>query len=378
MAIDTAIAMQTRGHTGTAARRKATGSAGRPGWTRRVSSKDVIYFASQLSLMLEVGTSLPDAVAALQRTTENPTLRSVLVDLQRDIEEGQSFSIALSRHTRVFDGVFVSMIRAGETGGYLRDALERIVEMREKREALISQIRATLTYPMILAVVAGFVIVFVLTGVLPKFLPLFEGKEDILPVTTRILMALSQSLRSFWWAWVLGLGGAYAAAKGFLRSAPGRSLRDRLAISLPLVGPLTNKILTGQLLRTLGHLLESHVTLTDALKVTRMTLQNRFYRGLIGRVEETVEGGGRLSQAFLGFAHMPPTVRQMIATGEEAGNLYPVMLRLARHYDTDIEQHLKRIAALIEPTALIVLGGVVGTIVASVILPLFKMAHAIG
>jgi type II secretory pathway component PulF len=333
--------------------------------------------------MLEVGTSLTDAVTALERQTENPTLRSVLRDLRRDIEEGQSFSAALGRHARVFDGVFVSMVHSGETGGYLRDTLERIVEMREKREALITQVRAALTYPIVLAVVAGFVVVFVLTGVLPKFMPLFAGKEDILPVSTRVLMALSQSLRAFWWAWVLAVAGGGAAVAAFRRSPAGRWLQDQMAVSLPLVGDLTNKILTGQLLRTLGHLLESHVALTDALKVTRLTIQNHLYRGLIDHAQQVVEGGGRLSQAFLGFTHMPPTVRQMLATGEEAGNLYAVMLyavmlRLARHYDAEIEQQLKRIASLIEPIALIILGAVVGVIVASVILPLFKMAHAIG
>lgn len=378
MAIDTAIAMRSARRPRAAAPTRASAAGGFPGWGRRVSGKDLIYFTSQLSLMLEVGTSLTDAVAALELQTANPALRAVLQELRRDMDEGRSFSVALSRYPRVFNGVFVSMVRAGETGGYLRDALERIVEMREKREALIAQVRAALTYPIILAVVASLVVVFVLTGVLPKFVPLFEGKEDILPASTRTLMMLSRSLRAFWWAWALSAAGVCAGVAVFLHSPPGRWLRDRLAVSLPLVGDLTNKILTGQLLRTLGHLLESHVALTDALKVTRLTLQNRFYRGLIDRVEGIVEGGGRLSQAFLGFKHMPPTVRQMVATGEEAGNLYPVMLRLARHYDAEIEQQLKRVASLIEPIALIILGAVVGLIVASVILPLFKMAHAIG
>jgi type IV pilus assembly protein PilC len=348
------------------------------GWGRRPSGRDLIYFASQLSLMLEVGTSLTDAVAALEPQTANPALRGILQELQREMEEGQSFSIALSRHNHIFDGVFISMVQAGETGGYLKDALDRIVEMREKKEALLAQLKAALTYPMILTVVAFFVVVFIVTGVLPKFMPLFAGKEDILPASTRFLLALSNSLRGYWWLWILGGGGLAAAGTAFSRSAPGRWLHDWLSISLPVVGPLTNKVLTGQLLRTLGHLLESRVTLTDALKVTRLTLQNRFYSGLVDRVEHTVEGGGRLSQAFLEFKHMQPSVRQMIATGEESGNLYPVMLRLAHHYDAEIEQQLKRLASLIEPLALIVLGAVVGLVVASVILPLFKMAHAIG
>jgi len=347
-------------------------------WGRRVSGKDLIYFTSQLSLMLEVGTALTDAVSALERQTANPALRAILREMEKDMEGGQSLSASLGRHPTVFDGVFVSMVRAGETGGYLKDALERVVEMREKREALIAQVRTALAYPIILAVVSAFVVVFVLTGVLPKFMPLFAGKESILPASTRMLMAMSQSIRGYWWAWILGLGALAAGGTAALRSPPGHWLRDKLALTLPVVGPLTNKVLTGQLLRTLGHLLESHVALLDALQVTRMTLQNRFYRRLVERVDEVVQGGGRLAHAFRDFTYMPPAVRQMIATGEESGNLFPVMLRLARHYDQEIEQELKRVAALIEPLALIILGAIVGVIVASVILPLFKMAHAIG
>jgi type IV pilus assembly protein PilC len=163
-----------------------------------------------------------------------------------------------------------------------------------------------------------------------------------------------------------------------VRSPYGRALRDRLTLTLPLIGPLSNKVLTGQMLRTLGHLLESHVPLTDALTVTRLTVQNDIYRRFIDRTEETVRSGGRLALAFRDFSHIPGTVRQMIATAEEAGNLYRVMLRLAKHYDAEIEQQLKRVASMIEPIALIFLGGIVGLIVASVILPLFKLAHAIG
>jgi type IV pilus assembly protein PilC len=361
--------------------RKARGpasDAGRAPRGRRVKGKDLIYFASQLSLMLEVGTSLTDAVSALERQTPNLRLRAIMRELGDDMAEGQPFSAGLSRHPAVFDGVFVSMVRAGESGGYLRDALDRIVEMREKKEALLAQVRAALTYPMILTVVSSFVVVFILTGVLPKFMPLFAGKESMLPASTRILMAMSQSLRHFWWAWILGVGGLVAGINVFYRSLPGQWLRDHLAVTLPGVGPLFNKVLTGQLLRTLGHLLESHVALIDALKITHMTLPNRVYRALVDRVGETVEGGGRLSRAFQGFSYMPPTVRQMIATGEESGNLYPVMLRLARQYDQEVEQELKRVASMIEPLALIFLGGIVGLMVASVILPLFKMAHAIG
>ena len=374
MAIDIART-QSPAAVSTAGRASVPGGERR--WRQRVSGKDLIYFIAQLSLMLEVGTSLTDAIMALERQTDSTHLRDVLREVSHDLEGGQSFSAALSRHPAVFEGIFVSMVRAGETGGYLRDTLDRIVEMREKREALVAHVRTALTYPIILALVSAVVVVFILTGVLPKFMPFFEGKESLLPLTTRALMAASRSLAAYWWAWLLVAGAAAASVVSFLRSSPGRWLRDWLSVKLPVVGPLANKVLTCQLLRTLGHLLESKVALIEALKATRLTLGNRFYRALIERVGEVVEGGGRLSQAFMAFSYMPPSVRQMIATGEESGNLYPVMLRIAQRYDFEIEQELKRLASMIEPLALIVLGTVVGIIVSSVILPLFKLAHAI-
>jgi len=378
MAIDTSSVIGPADKRGSVGRDRTASRGGMSIRGSGVRSKDMIYFVSQLSLMLEVGTSLTDAISALEQQTENLTLKAILRDMGLDMQGGCAFSVTLAKHPAIFDGVFVSMVRAGEAGGYLKGALERIVEMREKREALFAQVRTALAYPIILTVVSTFVIIFIVTGVLPKFMPLFAGKESILPASTRFLMAMSRSLQGYWWAWLLGIGGITAGAVVGLRSPPGHWLRDRLSITLPIIGPLTNKVLTGQLLRTLGHLLESHVALLDALDVTRLTLPNQFYRNLIDRVTQTVKSGGRLSQAFLGFTHMPPSIRQMIATGEESGNLYKVMLRLAQHYDLEIEQQLKRVASLIEPLALIILGAIVGTIVASVILPLFKLAHTIG
>jgi type II secretory pathway component PulF len=190
-------------------------------------------------------------------------------------------------------------------------------------------------------------------------------------------MALSHSLRANWWAYLGGAAGLAAGLALFRNSPPGRAVIDRLAVSTPLVSRLVNKIFTCQLLRTLGHLLESHVPLLEALGMTRRTLGNRHFRDLTDRIAEHVREGGRLSRAFADYPYMLPSVRQMVATGEEAGKLYPVMLRLAEYYDKEVDRELKTLAAMIEPLALIVLGGVVGVIVSSVVLPLFRLAQAL-
>lgn len=344
---------------------------------RRIKTKEIILFTSQLSLMLEVGTPLTSSLTAIENQTENPAFKEVIQAMGRDIEEGLQLSDAMRRHPQVFNNVFISMIKAGETGGFLQKILDRLAEMQEKRQALIAQLRSTLTYPAILCLVGLLVVVFILVGVLPKFATFFAGKESILPITTRFLMAMSHSLRGYWWVYLISTVGLIVALKLWKESEPGQALIDRFCVSAPMVARLYNKIYTCQLLRTLGHLMSSQVPLLEALEVTRATIKNRHFSRFITQIMDHVEKGGRFAQPFTTYPYIMDSVKQMVATGEEVGNLPTVMLRLAGFYDTEVDRELKNIASLIEPIALMLLGGVVGVIVASVILPLFRLAHAV-
>ena len=345
-----------------------------PGKTIR--PKEVIFFTSQLALMLEVGTPLTSALTAMKNQTKSPAFKEVIQALARDIEEGQQLSDAMRRHPKVFDHVFISMIKAGETGSFLTGILERLAEMQEKRQALIAQLRTTLTYPVFLCLVGLVVIVFVLVSVLPKFTTFFAGKESVLPITTRFLMGLSVSLRSYWWAYIIVAVGITIGLKFWKDSKSGQNVLDRVCVSGPILSRLYNKIYTCQLLRTLGLLMDSQVPLLEALQVTRATVKNQYFKRFLDKITDHVEQGGRFSHTFTTYPYILDSVKQMVATGEEVGNLPTVMLRLAAFYDTEVDRELKNISALIEPIALILLGGVVGVIVASVILPLFRLAHA--
>lgn len=348
------------------------------GFGKRIKPREVIFFTSQLSLMLEIGTPLTDALRAIANQTTNPAFKEVLLTMLRDIEEGRQLSDAMKRHPKVFDGTFISMLKAGETGGFLKKILDGMVEMQEKRQALRAQLTSALTYPAILCIVAILVVVFILVGILPKFAVFFEGKESILPFTTRYLMIMSSILRGYWWACILVVVGIALGIKFWKESDQGQALMDRLSISAPLIAKLTNKIYTCQFLRTLGHMMVSQVPLLEALEVTKNTFRNRYYRRFIDQIMKHVEQGGRFSQPFATYPYIMESVKQMVATGEEVGSLSKVMLRLAEFYDTEVERELKSFAAMIEPVALIILGAVVALIVSSVILPLFKIAGAMG
>jgi type II secretory pathway component PulF len=342
-----------------------------------IKPAEVLFFASQLSLMLEIGTSLNIALKTIRDQTENPAFKELLQAMLQDVEEGRQLSEAMGKHPQVFSNMFTSMVKAGETGGFLQEILDRIVDMQERRQALKTQLRAALTYPAILCIVAVLVIVFILVYVLPKFTAFFAGKESILPLTTRTLMVLSASLKAYWWVYVISTIGLLIGLKLFKESKTGKTLIDRLFVSAPVVSKLSNKINTCQLLRTLGNLMESHVPLLEALEVTRDTIANLFFRNFVDKIVGHVREGGRFSQPFADYPYTLKSVKQMVATGEEAGNLPKVMLRLAAFYDTEVEQELKTFAAMIEPMALIVMGAVIGLIVSSVILPLFKLAHVV-
>jgi type II secretory pathway component PulF len=345
-------------------------------FVRSIKPKEMIFFTSQLALMLENGTPLKASLDAIGEQTQNPSFKKVIQSMSADIQEGRQLSEAMKRHDRVFDEVFISMIKAGETGGFLKKILDRMVQMQERRQALISQLKSALTYPMFLCGLGFIVVVFILVAVLPKFTAFFQGKESVLPLTTRFLMSLSASLQNYWWAYLLCGAGLAFSFVSFKKSKAGQAVLDRFFISGPLISKLYNKMYTCDFLRTLGNLMQSQVPLLEALGVTRGTIKNRYFKQFIDQINEHVQQGGKFSQPFAGYPYIIPSVKQMVATGEEAGNLPGVMLSMADFYDKEVEQNLKSLSALIEPIALVVLGGVVGLIVSSIILPMFKLAQA--
>lgn len=342
-----------------------------------VKRKEVTFFASQLALMLDMAIPLSTALAAIKKELRNPALQRILELVCQDIEAGHQLSEALSRHPKVFDRTFTSMVNAGESGGFLKDILERIVEMEDKRRALLMQVRTALTYPVVLLLVGLVVVIFILAGVLPKFTAFFDGKTEILPITTRFFMGLSASLRAYGWLYGATLGGIVGGVWWLWPRPAVKRLRDLLLTRGPLISGLANKIYTCNLLRTLGHLMASQVPLLDALQITGPTVANHYYQRFVESIAVNVDQGGRFATPFSEASYIPETVKQMVAIGEEAGRLPKVMLRLADYYDTEISQELKKLTALIEPLALIVMGVVVGMIVSSIILPMFRLAHAI-
>jgi len=357
------MAIQIRQHDhriASEARRRQPGAGrSRPDYIRhlfkgRVKPEELVFFFSQLALMLEIQMPLRSALENIGIQTTNLTFKAALQAVIIQIEEGRQLSHALGHHPTLFKPLYVSMIKAGETGGYLKEILDRIVEMEEKRLALIRQIKTALTYPLFLCVLSMVTVGFIMVAVLPKFVVLFEGKEHILPWTTRFLIAASHSLRAYGWVYLIA-GMTLAVALPLYKSSEhGQAVIDRLLVSGPWIAGIANKIYTCELMRTLGSLMASRVSMLEALEVTRGTTANRHFRNFIDRIIVHVQQGGKFSQPLAGFRYIPAPVKQMVATGEETGNLPKVLLRLATFYDGELERSLKAIAAKIEPLALLV------------------------
>jgi len=341
-----------------------------------VKQKELFFFLTQLSLMVEVGISLSRAIETIKAQTTNEYFKKILEAMVKDIEEGHQLSAAMSRHPAVFKSVYVNMIRSGETGGFLPKVIDSIIEMLEKQQAIRSRLRGAMAYPIVLCGLAFVVTLFVLIGILPKFMVFFEGKYHILPPTTRIMMGLSVFIRSYWWVCILGGIGLVAGIRVYLSSKVFGLHRDWLAIHVKLFSKLSNNIYTGFFLRTLGTMLENGVPLSEAISIAGNTIENSYYKAYVENIRTIIEEGGHFSKGFALNKNIHESVKQMIAVGEDVGKLPEVMLKLSKVYESETEESLNQIASLIEPIALIFMGIVVFIIVSSIILPMFRLAGA--
>jgi len=344
---------------------------------KKISGRDLIFFTSQLSLMLEIGAPLNTSLAAIAKQITNPDLQRIVGEITNAVEDGKMLSEVLRKYPRFFSAEYVSLVNAGEDSGHLQEMLDRAVELQEKREEFRAALRGAMTYPLVLCIVTVGVIIFMLSFVFPRFTVLFKGVEEILPPTTRFLMASSGFLRADWPFVVAFIALAWTGMTFFLRTDRGRLAIDRLKITLPLISGVTIKVYISQLLRTLGFLIGSNVPLLEALVITRRGMANQLFSRFVDRIYENVEAGKGIAPAFEETDFIPETVTQMIKTGEEAQKLSPVMLRLSDYYEGEIKGQVKKLTTVIEPVLLILMGIVVGLIVVSLILPIFKLSRVV-
>ena len=344
----------------------------------RISAKDRMVFTEQLALLLDGGVSLHHALKLVSEQTQNPSFREVLERITDDVFEGKSLSQALDAHPDVFSKVYVNLVGASEKGGYLKTVLAKILGMEEKKEELREILVSAMAYPSFLLVFALSVVIFVLVAVFPKFADLFANIRNQLPVTTLFLMGLSDFLLQHWLPTLFGVIAAITAAIYGLRQPVVAARIDRLKLTLPGARGLFSQLYLLQFMQVLSLSLSNGVTILETLMASREVVKNRFFQEFLIRLEIRVTEGSGIAAAFREFPFVPSMVEQMIRAGEETGNLPAVAQRLAEFYERDLVKRMKILSKLAEPAMLVVMGGVVGVIVSSLILPIFKLSKSLG
>lgn len=339
-----------------------------------LSVADRRFFTERLALLLETGTPLHTGLQALARQSRSKRFRDVVQRLFDDVSGGAPFAQALSRHGEDFPATYVSLVAAAERGGFLDEVLRHLAEMDERNARLRSSVLSSLFYPAFLMVFSVVVVVFVLTSVFPRFEPMFAGLGDRLPFTTQALMSVSNLLREQW-PLLAGAGaGLWLVAWRWAASEPGGAFLDRARLRLPLLRELYAQFYLSRLMRVLGLSLQHGVGLVEALRACHGLVSNREFTAFLRRMERDVEEGRGITPSFEHADFMPDMVRQMVATGEQSARLPQVMQRIAEFYEQEFTRRLGVISKLIEPTMLLVMGVVVGLLVSSLILPIFKLS----
>jgi len=348
-----------------------------PAFSRSIGVEQRMAFTEQLALLLDTGVAIHEALKVLKQQSEDARLSGILQSLFDEVTEGKPFSLALSRHPEMFSQTYVSLVAAAEEGGFLQQVLKQLLEIDEKNSRLRSTIASALSYPAFLIVFSLAVVVFVLVVIFPKFQDLFQSIRDQLPWTTLALMGLSDFLTKHWLLSAVGLGAAVAGVLLWMRSPAGERLVDDLKMRIPIVGDIFLQVYLNQSLNVIGLALLSGVPVTAAIKASQEVIPNRRFARFLEKVREEVNNGRGMAAGFAETPFIPPMVREMVATGERTGELGKVMMRIADFYGRELNRRISILAKVAEPFMLMVMGVVVGLLVASLILPIFKLSKGI-
>ena len=353
------------------------GAAGGGGVRRRMGRgrllKNLALFTRQLSVLMTSGTPLVQALGALERQSADKAWRAVIASLRVKVEEGATLSAAMDMHPDVFDPVCRSLISAGESGGSFDQMLDRLATLTRRQMHVRNAVIGALVYPALLVVVAVSVLATMLLFVLPRFAGLFETLDVPLPPTTQLLMAMSEFLRAYWWSVPLLAVGGVAGGRAWLGSEGGRRRVDSLVLRVPGIGPVVKNFAVARIARVLGVLLNGKVPLLEALALAKSTARNVNYVDLVARAEEAVTRGSTVSSAFAVGNLVSPSLCEAIKSGEQSGQMAPLLLSIADFLDEDNEVVLKSLTSVMEPAILIVLGVLVGFVALSMFMPLFDL-----
>ncbi|MCF7957888.1 MAG: type II secretion system F family protein [Phycisphaerae bacterium] len=344
---------------------------------RGPNAKDVLNFTNQLAVMIKAGISIRAALDAISDQVENIKFKAILQKIKQNVEGGKSFSESLEYYPKVFNPLYINMVKASELSGNFGIMLERIVEYMEQQIETRSQVRGAMIYPIIISVMAVVTTVFMLTYVLPKFMVIFEGKEDILPTPTKIILAISSGFRNYWYLILAGLIGAFWSFLWVINTDWGRAWWDQFKLRIPIIKKMCNCMYITRSMHTMGELVNAGVPMLDTLRITGNISGNIIYKRMWFEVYNAVKEGSKITVPLNRNGLLPKSVIQMISSGEESGKLADVLKDVSGYYQKELKSVIRSVTAMIEPLMMVIMGAVVGFIAMSIILPIFKMTSIV-
>jgi len=342
-----------------------------------IRSSEISLMTRQLATLVGAGFPLVSAINALISQTKTNALKKILAKIKDSIVQGNSFANSLSLYPTVFSAIYINMVHAGETSGTLEIVLDRLADISEKQQALSSKIRAALAYPILMAFFGALVLFILLTFIVPSITSIFSDMNQALPRPTVFLIALSGLFKSYWWVLFIIIIALVIIFLRLKKTKIGRYYHDKIVLSLPLTGALSQKINVARFSRTLGSLLENGVSTLHALEIVKNIINNVLISDAVDKAVKDVGKGQEIGDALATSNVFPALSIQMIQVGEQSGQLETMLNKIADVYENEVESSIMSITSLIEPLMILIMGTIVGFIVLSICLPIFEMNQLI-
>ncbi len=347
---------------------------GKPVFGTGIKLKDLLVFTRQFGVMIRAGVNLVNCLNLLAEQSDNPYMKVIIGEIRRDVESGMAMHVALAKYPKVFPPIYIHMIEAGEASGQLETVLKRVGEFLEREFELRKKVTGAMVYPMVIASVAAVVVLILMTVVIPQFLTMFTDAGVELPIMTRILIAVTGFLQNFWWLLIIGVvGGLFGFT--YYRSTPqGRYVTDMIFFRLKVIGPVIQKVVSARFSRTLATLLESGVMITNSLELVEKAVGNSVVAKAVADARLNITKGTGLARPLEQTGVFPSMVTQMVAVGEETGELASMLDQVADFYETESGYAIETLTSLIEPAIIVILGCVVAVIVSAIMIPMFEIS----
>ena len=342
-----------------------------------VRRKDVTAFSRELSALLEAGIPIPQALEGIAAEESNPAFREVIDSISHEVKTGVSLSVAMGKFPKLFSSLYVSMVQVGEEAGALPKVVNDLADLLEHDDEVRSEVTSAIAYPLFVLGFGIVTVIILLTVVLPKLFAMLEEMLETLPLPTLILLRVSGFFSHYWWLIGLGVAAAVAGLRAYRKTPNGALAWDQFILRIPAIGTMIRSSALSRFARTLGILVKSGVSLLPALKIVETTVGNRVIASQIAQVAEETRGGDSLAGPLRKLGIFPRNAVQMIAAGEESGQLDEMLSKVAQIEERHLRAKTKTVISLLAPILILIVGGVVGFMVIAILLPIFRMSRGI-